>query len=186
MGAYIGAMFAMGMSLDEIDARCFEEWVRRSPLGDFTLPRHSLIRGDRVRAALARTFGDVSIEELPLGFFSVAADLRSGEKVVLRSGLLRDAVGMSLAIPVLGPPVPWGDRLIANGSLVDNLPVDEMDASGEGQVIAVDVRSDLDEPSPDDLEDDGLPGVGETLMRADDVEAAVRALTGGSDFDVDP
>ena len=45
MGAFVGGMFAMGMSGDEIDARCYEEWIRRRPLGDYTLPRFSLIRG---------------------------------------------------------------------------------------------------------------------------------------------
>ena len=39
---------------DEIDARCFEEWVQRRPLGDYTVPRHSLIRGARVKAMLHR------------------------------------------------------------------------------------------------------------------------------------
>ena len=32
MGAFIGAMFALGMDAEEIDARCYEEWVRRRPL----------------------------------------------------------------------------------------------------------------------------------------------------------
>src|SRR5665811_909190 len=88
MGAFVGAMFAMGMDLEEIDARCYEEWVRRRPLGDYTLPRHSLIRGERSRAMLERTFGSASIEELGRSFFSGATELRSGELVVIRSGLL--------------------------------------------------------------------------------------------------
>ena len=53
MGAYIGALFALGLDLDEIDARCFEEWVQRRPLSDYTLPRHSLIRGERMRGDAA-------------------------------------------------------------------------------------------------------------------------------------
>ena len=68
MGAFIGGMFAMGMNADEIDARCYEEWIRRRPLGDYTVPRHSLIRGDRARAMLTRTFGTVAIEELGAAF----------------------------------------------------------------------------------------------------------------------
>jgi NTE family protein len=39
MGAFIGALFAMGDDADEIDAICFDEWVWRKPLRDFTLPR---------------------------------------------------------------------------------------------------------------------------------------------------
>ena len=44
-GAWIGAMFALGMDPDEIDARCYEDWVRRNPLTDYTFPRTAMIRG---------------------------------------------------------------------------------------------------------------------------------------------
>ena len=39
MGAFLGALVAMGMDPEEIEARCYEEWVRRSPLTDYRLPR---------------------------------------------------------------------------------------------------------------------------------------------------
>jgi predicted acylesterase/phospholipase RssA len=91
MGAFIGAMFAMEMDADEIDARCYDEWMRRRPLGDYTIPRHSLIRGERARAMLVRSFGDVAIEELRRSFMSGAAELRSAELVVSRWGPLLDA-----------------------------------------------------------------------------------------------
>jgi predicted acylesterase/phospholipase RssA len=180
MGAFVGAMFAMGMDGDEIDARCYEEWIRRRPLGDYTLPRHGLIRGERARAMLARTFGEVSIEELPRGFFSGAAELRSGELIVHRWGKLWDAVGTSFAIPVIAPAQVRGRRILVDGSLVDNLPVGEMAALGEGPVIAVDVKASVERPagapaapaateaaaSGDSSERElRVPAVGETLVR---------------------
>ena len=61
MGAFVGALFAMGLEIEEIDARCFEEWVQRRPLGDYTIPRYSLIRGERAQsddAADVRRVGD--------------------------------------------------------------------------------------------------------------------------------
>jgi NTE family protein len=175
MGAYIGGMFAMGMSAEEIDARCYEEWIRRNPIGDYTLPRRSLIRGDRAIAMLRRTFGDVNIEELPRGFLSGSAELRSGELVVSRWGMLWDAVATSFAIPVLGPAQVRGRRILVDGSLVDNLPVAEMAALGEGPIIAVDVKASV-QRSPDRSRaraGDGAagerelrtPSLGETLAR---------------------
>jgi Patatin-like phospholipase len=65
MGAVIGALFAMGHDADEIDAICFDEWVQGRPLSDYTVPRHSLIRGERFLSMLDRTFGMRLIEELP-------------------------------------------------------------------------------------------------------------------------
>jgi NTE family protein len=175
MGAYIGGMFAMGMSAEEIDARCYEEWIRRNPIGDYTLPRRSLIRGDRAKAMLRRTFGDVRIEELARGFLSGAAELRSGELVVSRWGLLWDAVATSFAIPVLGPAQVRGRRILVDGSLVDNLPVSEMAAMGEGPIIAVDVRATVERPASsrrrkrsqdvDGEQELRTPSLGETLAR---------------------
>jgi NTE family protein len=176
MGAYIGGMFAMGMDADEIDARCYEEWIRRNPIGDYTLPRRSLIRGDRAKAMLRRSFGDVRIEELPRGFLCGSAELRSGELVVSRWGLLWDAVATSFAIPVLGPAQVRGRRILVDGSLVDNLPVSEMAALGEGPVIAVDVKATVERPparsrgradGEDSTSERELrtPSLGETLAR---------------------
>jgi NTE family protein len=177
MGAFIGGMFAMGMTADEIDARCYDEWIRRRPLGDYTLPRHSLIRGDRAKAMLRRTFGEVSIEELRRGFFSGSAELRSGELVVHRWGQLWDAVATSFALPVIGPAQVRGRRILVDGSLVDNLPVAEMAALGEGPIIAVDVKATVARPPGPSRqrppEEDGAsqetelrtPSLGETLAR---------------------
>jgi hypothetical protein len=47
MGAYVGGMYAMGMDGDEMDAHCYDEWVRRRPLA--TTPS----RGTRSSAATA-------------------------------------------------------------------------------------------------------------------------------------
>ncbi len=172
MGAFIGGMFAMGMGGDEMDARCYEEWIRRHPLGDYTVPRHSLIRGDRAKAMLKRTFGSTAIEELPRSFFSGAAELRSGDLVIHRWGQLWDAVGTSFAIPVLGPAQVRGRRILVDGSLVDNLPVGEMAALGEGPVIAVDVKASVERPSSSSGGDGAaaesemrVPSLGETLAR---------------------
>lgn len=144
MGAFIGGMVAVGMDPSEIDARCFDEWVRRRPLADYTLPRHSLIRGERVEAMLQRTFGTIAIEELDRSFFCASGDLRRAELVVHRWGVLADQVAASIAMPVLGPPVVRGGRTLIDGSLVDNLPVAAMAELGDGPIIAVDVKATID------------------------------------------
>ena len=176
MGAFIGAMVAIGMDPDQIDARCFAEWVQRRPLGDYTLPRSSLIRGDRVKALLHRVFGSAAIEELPLSFMCGCAELRSGSLVLSRSGPLWESVAFSMAVPVLGPPQVRGRNLFVDGSLVDNLPVGAMAEMGEGPIIAVDVKATFGPPRPTrsgaaGADSDGsrprerTPGIGETLTR---------------------
>jgi NTE family protein len=176
MGAFVGALFAMGLDPDEIDARCFQEWVQRRPLGDYTVPRHALIRGERARAMLHRTFGAVAIEELARSITCGATELRSGRLVLARSGPLWEAVGMSICLPIIAPPYVRERELLIDGSLIDNLPVAAMADLGEGPVIAVDVKATF-EPRPGSrggagANGDGAaareprtPSLGETLTR---------------------
>ena len=141
MGAYVGALYALGQDPDEIDARCFEEWVRHNPIADYTLPRHALIRGRRFTAMLERSFGTTRIEELERDFFCACADLRGPELVLQRWGPLAESVGLSAAMPILGPPQVRGRRILVDGSLIDNLPVESMARMAEGPIIAVDVKA---------------------------------------------
>jgi predicted acylesterase/phospholipase RssA len=164
MGAFVGALFAMGLDADEIDARCFEEWVQRHPLSDYTVPRFALIRGERVRAMLRRTFEQVAIEQLPLSFMCGCGELRSGRLVVSRFGPLWEAIGFSMCLPIIAPPQVRGRQLLIDGSLVDNLPVRVMSDLGEGPIIAVDVKGSFEHPA-DSSRAERTPGFAETLTR---------------------
>ena len=172
MGAVIGALFAMNYDAEEIDAICFEEWVHRRPLRDFTVPRHSLIRGERFQAMLHRTFGTRLIEELPRSFMSGSTELRSGRLEITRHGPLWEAVGFSINLPVIAPPQVRGRKLFIDGSLVDNLPVRAMADMAEGPIIAVDVKATpgrqqggLAKARARNQRPPQPPGLGETLTR---------------------
>jgi NTE family protein len=169
MGAVIGALFAMGLDADEIDAICFEEWVQRHPLGDYTLPRHALIRGERFKAMLNRTFGDRLIEKLPRSFMCGYTELRSGSLVLARHGLLAERVGFSICLPVIAPPQVRGREIYIDGSLVDNLPVKAMADLAEGPTIAVDVKASFEPRGHQTADPTGrrerTPSLGETLTR---------------------
>ena len=175
MGAFVGALFAMGLDAEEIDARCFEEWVQRRPLGDYTLPRHALIRGERFRAMLHRTFGSLRVEELERSFITGSTELRSGRLVLARDGPLWEAVGFSISLPIIAPPQVRGRELFIDGSLTDNLPVEAMADMSEGPIIAVDVQAVVDRPAAGARGTPGesspaerparAPSLGETLAR---------------------
>jgi NTE family protein len=171
MGAMIGALFAMGNDADEIDAICFEEWVQRRPLSDYTVPRHSLIRGERVLSMLHRTFGTGLIEELPRSFICGSTELRSGRLEITRHGPLWEAVSFSICLPVIAPPQVRGREMFIDGGLADNLPVKVMADMAEGPIIAVDVKATFDRPKrglavcPPDDRPPRPPSLGETLTR---------------------
>ena len=182
MGALIGANAAMGRSAEEIYDIFERGFIQGNPTNDYVPPTFSLIRGRKTRRLLEEVFGSSRIESLPHRFFCVSCDLVAREIVVHRTGLVREAVYPSLAIPGVFPPVADGrDRLLVDGGVLDNLPVQTMAQSAEGPIIAVDVshRSGAPERPPrarlDRLarplrraltgSDAVLPRLGETLMR---------------------
>jgi NTE family protein len=174
IGAFIGAMAASGWEPVRMRDVWHDELVERSPFADYTVPRVSLIRGRRAERMLRRVFGEVSLEELPRQCFTVSADLISSELVVHRRGPAWDAVGTSMAIPGLAPPQRRGSRLLVDGGVLNNLPVDVMAGSEEGPVVAVDVAR---TPGPQDGEgpEPALPAIMETLARATVLGSAERS-----------
>src|SRR4051794_35052272 len=105
MGAYVGALYAIGLTPDEIAERRREELVRHRPFNDYTVPRVALIRARKAQRMLQRLFGARWIDELERDYFCVSADLVAAEPVVHRSGPLWEAVGASMSLPGLVPPV---------------------------------------------------------------------------------
>ena len=138
MGAFIAALLAQGMNGSQIDARCYEDWVRRNPLADYGVPRHSLLRGARLRTMLERTLPG-SIESLRLPYYCTAVDAVANELVVYRRGELAPAVIASMAVPGVLPPLVRDGRLLFDGAVLDGLPVSIMAGDAEGPVIACDV-----------------------------------------------
>jgi NTE family protein len=173
MGSFIAAMAAGGWRPQEIRDRCHEELVRRSPFNDYTLPRVALIRSRKAGRMLERLFGELAIEELAKPLFTVSADLLSSRLVVHRRGSVVEAVGASMSIPGLAPPLPRGGRLLVDGGVLNNLPVDAMAETEEGPIVAVDVVRRLE---PVDVEgEQPLPSIMETLSRATVLGSVERA-----------
>jgi predicted acylesterase/phospholipase RssA/CRP-like cAMP-binding protein len=172
MGAFVAAMAAEGRDATELRDRCAQEFVRRSPFNDYTLPRVSLIRSRKAAAMLERVFGDAVIEALERPLFTVSADLLSSTVVVHRRGRIVDGVGASMSIPGVAPPVLRGGRLLVDGGVLNNLPVDHMAETGEGPVLAVDVIRRLEEA---DGGEPTLPSIAETLARASVLGSVERA-----------
>jgi NTE family protein len=78
-----------------------------------------------------------SFRELPTPFACVAADLISGQSVVLDSGSLPEALRSTMSIPAMFSPVRRGKQVLVDGGLLNNLPVDVAKRSGADIVIAV-------------------------------------------------
>ena len=122
------------------------EFLVRFPLGvkggKFRVPR-GLIQGQRLAQILRRetvaVAGVDDFDRLPTPFRAVATDLETGELRVLAGGDLPRALRASLSAPGVFAPVELNGRLLVDGGLVENLPVDVARRMGVDVVIAVDV-----------------------------------------------
>ncbi|MFL6023664.1 MAG: MFS transporter, partial [Marmoricola sp.] len=167
VGSYIGAFYASGWAVDDIEELLREEFVRRNPLGDYGLPKYALSRGRRIERAAIRLYGDQVAEALPRELTVMTTDLLAREAVPMRSGLLRDITRASAAVPGLLPPVRVGDRILVDGGVTGNLPVGPLAAEGVGPVIAVNLSAGAREDSPGagPKRPPRIPTLGETMVR---------------------
>jgi NTE family protein len=103
------------------------------------IPRSAVFRGDKVRRSAERVSAGKYLPDLTRPAFTVAADLITGERVVLDKGLVATAFLATAAIPGVFPPVKAGDRWLVDGALVNRVPVDLLDRWRCGFKIAVNV-----------------------------------------------
>lgn len=78
--------------------------------------------------------------DLPINFRTVTTDLVTGSRVTLTSGALSEAMRASSTIPILFRPIQRDGRQLADGGLVANLPVDELEQTGADYKVAVDTH----------------------------------------------
>jgi NTE family protein len=163
VGGVVAALYATGRSASAVDAACYEEFVRRNPFRDYTVPRFAISRGRKAEAALQRQLGEIHFEELPRELALVSTDMLRHTAVVHRRGLVRDALRASFSLPGLFPPTRLDESLHIDGGVLDNLPVGAL-AEDEGPVLAVNIGggagSSRRSGSP------RMPSLGETMMRA--------------------
>ena len=82
-------------------------------------------------------------DQLPIPFRAVATDLVTGEAVVLSSGSLPNTLRASMSVPGIFAPVTINDRILVDGGMSNNLPVNVVREMGADIVIAVDISSPL-------------------------------------------
>ncbi|GAB4178211.1 MAG: patatin-like phospholipase PlpD [Thalassobaculales bacterium] len=102
-----------------------------------------LIQGQRLtlmlRELTVRANSTTDFDELPIRYRAVAADLETGKAVVLGKGNLATAMRASMSVPGVLPPVEVDGRLLVDGGVANNLPIDVARAMGAEVLIVVDI-----------------------------------------------
>jgi len=173
MGSMVGSLYASGYTAKEIDSFfrsvdftkiMLDEIPRKSkpfyekengekyaltlPVkkGKIGIPR-ALSKGQNVLNTLTEKLSSVDtitdFNKLPIPFVCIATNIETGEKEVLNSGFLPKAVQASSAFPTLLNPVEIDGKLLVDGGILDNYPVDEVLKMGADIIIGVELGKDL-------------------------------------------
>jgi NTE family protein len=86
-----------------------------------------------------------SFDDLPIPFRAIGTDIGRGEQVVFKDGDLSLAIRASMSVPGAFAPIRVDGRLMVDGGIVNNVPVDVVKAMGVDRVIVVDVGEPLAE-----------------------------------------
>ena len=137
MGALVGGLAAA----DKLDE--YATWASSLTQGavlrllDPSLTAAGVLRAERILDAVREILGEVLIEDLPIPFTAVSTDLIAGKSVWLQRGPVDDAIRASIAIPGLIKPFVLDGRLLADGGILDPLPMAPMAAVNADVTIAV-------------------------------------------------
>ena len=114
--------------------------------GSLGLPL-GVLQGQNLAVLLEKLFARAGavedFDDLPIPFRAVAADIATGETVVFSRGHLALAVRASMSIPAVLTPVEVDGRLLVDGGISNNIPVDIARSMGVDRVIVVDIGSPL-------------------------------------------
>jgi NTE family protein len=137
MGAMVGGLQAAG-HLDE-----FADWAKSLTqrtilrLLDPAITAAGVLRAEKILDAVRDILGPVSIEQLPIPYTAVATDLLAGKSVWFQRGPLDEAIRASIAIPGVIAPHALDGRLLADGGILDPLPMAPIAAVNADLTIAV-------------------------------------------------
>lgn len=138
VGSLVGAAYAAGLPAEELrEVFRTVRWPRLARLS--WRNRFSLFDTRPMEDVIHSVLGVADFDQLSKPFAAVACDVVSGERVVLRTGALGLALRASSAVPGVFPPVEMEGRLLVDGCVADNLPVDVAREMGADFVIAVDI-----------------------------------------------
>jgi NTE family protein len=123
MGAVVGGIYACG-KLD-----IFEDWVAAITkldmikLLDVSWGKGGLIEGERIIGVVKELIGDRRIEDLPIEFTAVAADINREKEVWLKRGSLFAAIRASISLPLFFTPVEMNGMKLLDGGILNPVPI---------------------------------------------------------------
>lgn len=137
MGAVVGGLYAAGT----LDA--YVEWVTGLRqidvwrLIDPSISGSGVMRADKILSRIRELLAGALIEELAIPFTAVATDLFARKPIWFQEGPADVAIRASMAIPSIIPPVVWNGRLLADGGVMDPVPIAAAESTRADATVAI-------------------------------------------------
>jgi NTE family protein len=136
-GSVVGAAYAAGIGGDRLAEMAlaihWRDFARR------VWPRTGFVSFAPLESYIAKVAGDLTFADLTIPYAAVAAELDTGQPVILQEGRVAPAIRASCSVPGLVTPMELDGRLLVDGGVVNNLPISVVRDLGADIVIAVDL-----------------------------------------------
>lgn len=139
VGSLVGAFYAAGLTSDEMIK--IAKGLKVKDIRSSIIPLVPS-KTDGIKNLIINNLGDIDISQLKRHFCAVAVDVRSGNEIDFTSGNLANIVAGSCSVPGVFQPVKYGDYLLHDGGLANNIPSNVPKIVFDcDKVVAIDVNS---------------------------------------------
>jgi NTE family protein len=151
IGAVAAALYAFGKTVAEIEEIARDlQWM---DISSMSLSQFALLSNAKLGEMLTDILGDVDVSRASIPLAIVAADICTGEKVILRKGGVATAVMASTCIPGVFIPVQLDPHLLVDGGIVENVPLSALLDMGAELLIGVDLNAGHTYKKPENIVD---------------------------------
>lgn len=143
IGSLIGGLYASNPDSFQLEWTAFK--IEKNDILDFSIiySKFGPVQGTKLETFVEQAVQVKKIEDTKIPFYPIATDLNTGETIILEKGSLAKAIKASSAIPGIFVPVTFGNRMLVDGGVTNNIACDIARNKGADIVIAVSLQKDI-------------------------------------------
>lgn len=146
MGSIVAGLYAAGFSVENMTHIVTD--LDTAALLDIPMP----LGGGVVDSTGIQHYLDILLEgktydQLPIPFYSVIVNLRTGRELALHDGKVSTGIRASMSIPGIFPPVQIADQYYVDGGLKNQVPANVAADLGADVILAVSLEKDFQDPN---------------------------------------
>jgi NTE family protein len=176
IGAFVAAFYAFNKKTVDIQKIASElKWM---DISEISFAGKGLLSNKKLGELIIKYIGEKNIEKSDIPLAIIATDITNGEKTVIKKGNVANAVMASTCIPGIFHPVKFDSKLLVDGGIVENVPIDTVNSMGADYVIGVDLNAKNSYKEPGNIVD--------VIINRSPLKAAAKFQTKNADLLITP